>query len=436
MMWLQVLALIFSMEYAHSYTKQDYLNVMTDIFDTNKYNKKVLPASDYDSSAVLLDVSFHVMGINDIDEIAEKLVTAGFLYISWVDSGLSWNFTQHNDLQRIFVPQKDIWRPDIFLQNGFSKFKGLGGSFYYVEVDYTGRSHWRPFEVFESRCSLVTTYFPFDHQKCEVTFVVWSYSILEVEIYKSKEGIIIDKDFEANSVWDITSVKHEVARDTRESTITFTFNLRRKPQYYVINIILPVVLLGLLNGLVFIIPVETGEKSGYSITVFLSLAVYLTLISTILPVTSEEVSILGIYLLFQVIVGVIVLFVTTIQLRLNSRSSSIPVTGFCLKIVKIGCRKPRFTCCGNKDDNRQEIRIFLSKLKRPDDISKNSVKSKRHSEVDHFSQPLNHVNVSVDNEEEYSWNDVVSASDFIAFWCFMTIYITLTVTILIKLISG
>ena len=432
-MWLRIIALIFSMEYVHLYTKQDYENVMTEIFNTNKYNNNVLPIRYDEQSAVLLDISFHVMGINDIDEIAEKMVTAGYLHISWMDSGLPWNKTQHNDLERIFVPQEKIWRPDIFLQNGFSKFKGLGGSFYNVEVHYTGTSHWMPFEVFESRCSLVTTYFPFDHQTCNVTFVVWSYSIYEVEIYKSKEGIIIEKEFEANSVWDITSLKHEVARETLESKITFTFNLRRKPQYYVINIILPVVLLGLLNGLVFIIPAETGEKSGYSITVFLSLAVYLTLISAILPITSEEVSVLGIYLLFQVIVGVIVLFVTTIQLRLNSRSSSIPVAGFSLKIAKIGSRKQRFSCCGKKNNNSQEISIFLSKLQHPDDISQNRDKANRHNEFYHFSQPLND---SVDNEEEYSWNDVVSATDFIAFWCFIFIYVILTVTVLIILISG
>ena len=67
--------------------------------------------------------------------------------ISWTDDGLSWNSTQHNNLETIFVPQTDIWKPDIFLQNGFTKFKELGGSYYYMEVISDGAVLWMPFEV-------------------------------------------------------------------------------------------------------------------------------------------------------------------------------------------------------------------------------------------------------------------------------------------------
>ena len=43
-----------------------------------------------------------------------------------------------------------------------------------------------------------------------------------------------------------------------------------------------------------------GEKMGYSITVFLSLVVFLSIIGTHLPVNSEQVTVLGVYLVIQV----------------------------------------------------------------------------------------------------------------------------------------
>ena len=264
--------------------------------------------------------------------------------------------------------------------------------------------------MFESRCSLDTSYYPFDSQSCGISFVVWSYSVAQVEIFKSKQGIIIADGFEANSVWDITSVSYDVSKETRESKITFTFKLKRKPLYYVVNIILPVVFLGLLNGLVFIIPAETGEKSGYSVTVFLSLAVFLTIISTLLPVNSEKVSIFGIYLLLQVVIGVFVLFVSTIQLRLNCRSPSRPVTGIFLRIAKFGCCKNSLRCT----------------VKRNNDVV--SLPEKR--------PPSEQVLADVEDNDHYSWSDVVSSLDFIGFWCFVAVYLIITIVIFSILMSG
>ena len=146
MIWFHIIALLISVDCVSSQTKQDHINVITEIFTTNQYNKKVLPQEDA-TSPVVLDLSFFFLGINEIDELAEKLVTTGYLLISWTDDGLAWNSTQHNNLETIFIPQTDIWKPDIFLQNGFTKFKELGGSYYYMEVISDGAVLWMPFEV-------------------------------------------------------------------------------------------------------------------------------------------------------------------------------------------------------------------------------------------------------------------------------------------------
>jgi len=56
---------------------------------------------------------------------------------------------------------------------------------------------------------------------------------------------------------------------------------------------MPIVLTSLLVVLVFIVPVESGEKVSYVLTVFLSLAVLLTIVADSLPSTSITTSILG-----------------------------------------------------------------------------------------------------------------------------------------------
>ena len=67
----------------------------------------------------------------------------------------------------------------------------------------------------------------------------------------------------------------------------------RRTQFYNLNVMMPIVLTSLLVVLVFIVPVESGEKVSYVLTVFLSLAVLLTIVADSLPSTSITTSILG-----------------------------------------------------------------------------------------------------------------------------------------------
>lgn len=152
-----------------------------------------------------------------------------------------------------------------------------------------------PFSVFESRCSMNIFNFPFDIQSCDIKFVTWSHFAEQIEITKSSKGINF-YEYEENAVWDILDTTSEIKKEGRESEVKFTFKLRRKSQYYVMNIILPVIFLGYLNILVFVIPADAGEKMSFSVTVFLSFAVFLTIISTLLPTSSENIPVHAMYL--------------------------------------------------------------------------------------------------------------------------------------------
>jgi hypothetical protein len=60
---------------------------------------------------------------------------------------------------------------------------------------------------------------------------------------------------------------------------------------------MPVVFLGLLNILVFLIPAESGERISYSVTVMLAITVFLSSVADSLPKTSSPISLLSYYLL-------------------------------------------------------------------------------------------------------------------------------------------
>ncbi|KAK3590153.1 hypothetical protein CHS0354_041209 [Potamilus streckersoni] len=56
-----------------------------------------------------------------------------------------------------------------------------------------------------------------------------------------------------------------------------------------------------MNACVFVLPAKAGKKASFSVTVFLALAVFLTIVTLTLPQNSDNVSYLGIYLVIMAV---------------------------------------------------------------------------------------------------------------------------------------
>lgn len=283
------------------------------------------------------------------------------------------------------------------LKNGFTRFEEMGESFNYVFLANDGSVIWKPYEVFETRCSIDITYFPYDTQVCKITFIVWTYIVSEVDIASTSHGIEF-YEYEENSVWSIITTDAVLKTLSSESEVSFTITLQRKPRYYVINIILPIVCLGFMGVLAFVVPADAGEKMSYSVTVFLSFAVFLTIISAQLPVNSETSSFLSLYLIFQMILGALVLVMSSVQLRLHHRKSNQNISRFFVGAVMAErCLRCRRKC----HHSRKVQTCFVEK----------------------------YVENEMLHESGIEWHDVTSAIDFFCFWIFLIVNTAATITL-------
>ena len=78
---------MFFIEVARSQHKRYYENVLHEIFTERKYDKNILPKLN-STEAVSLGISLIFIGLEEIDETKEKLVSTGYLEMSWLDPGL------------------------------------------------------------------------------------------------------------------------------------------------------------------------------------------------------------------------------------------------------------------------------------------------------------------------------------------------------------
>ncbi|CAC5388588.1 unnamed protein product [Mytilus coruscus] len=311
-------------------------------------------------------ITFKLYGISGIDEIQQKLTTTGYLEIAWRDELLSWMPSNYGGLSYIYYPQGDVWKPDISLQNGFSKLEELGSKFITVYINSDGIVSWRPFHIFESKCDIDSTYFPFDRQTCHLDFVAWCLSKRDVSL-KQGNGIDLADDLQSHGEWNIVSSSASNHMDQYETKVRFTIVIQRKPLYAIMNYIIPIVLLSILDVFTFTIPVDTGERIGYVITVWLAFAVFLTIISDSLPKSSETIPIVSIYIMIQISIGTLIVIISAIESRFVHLSDDEPVNTILITLAK-KCRKrsvqpePKITKCMERDETSVTWKEAISAL--------------------------------------------------------------------------
>ncbi|CAG2188563.1 CHRNN [Mytilus edulis] len=176
---------------------------------------------------MILDIDFFLVGIDEVDELKQRLITTAYLIIGWTDEYLNWTASDFGELYQLYFPQTDIWMPGITLKNGFSKLEKLGSSFTKARVMNRGQVTWVPFEVFESKFTIDIKYFPYDQQSCDIIFVVWSSSVADVVVTIWNNGIQLDS-MEANAEWSVVSTSARENVKSTESTVIFTLNLKKE----------------------------------------------------------------------------------------------------------------------------------------------------------------------------------------------------------------
>ncbi|KAK3802386.1 hypothetical protein RRG08_034531 [Elysia crispata] len=293
----------------------------------NGYEYKIRPAS-----SVTVNVKLSLLNINLLDVPTQQLSVSGWLVfdipvqrlsvggwlsLSWTDERLVWNTSDYGGIEDIYDTEAVLWRPEIIVDNSVSNLGVISDDALLIRATYLGEMTWEPPGIFETHCDVDVTYYPFDTQICVVEVTSWAYTLTEVSL-EAEESTINFDDFEKSGEWDVldswTERKILVDGDVNHSEVVFTLKLKRKPAYYVMTILLPVVVTSLLCGLVFMLPVESGEKVGYSLTILLTYSVIITLVASYMPPTSKHTSVLSVYNTLILFVGGVCVLLTVFVL--------------------------------------------------------------------------------------------------------------------------
>lgn len=360
MRYFQVLILTALVAATGAASDSDMRQLLDHILNSTAYSSRVRPIKDT-GNILSVNVDMFLVSLNDVDEVEQKIQTTAYLKVMWSDYFLSWTPASFANIQKITVKQDRIWKPDLALANAYDTISGLGDSFMYLTITYQGEVTWYPYQVFDSTCSLNMTYFPFDSQACDIQLVTWSSTKEMINIVSGTDGLDTTY-YESNANWDLLSASTSDASTSTTAGIAFTLNIKRKPFFFLLNFIIPIVCLSILNLFVFVLPCESGEKTNYAIVLFLSFAIFLLIVTEIMPEGMKTVPVMSTYLLIECVMSTIIVFVTIIQLRLHNQDSDTPVPHFLKSFVGIVFAVKRKLCLDkNYEDEARKREEELEK---------------------------------------------------------------------------
>lgn len=261
------------------------------------YKKSLRPLRK-GSDMLTVYFSLIIKDIIDVDERNQLLKLNVQLNETWVDHILHWNPEEFGGITELRIPASEMWIPDITLYNtGDSAVLAQGNvTSSNVILRYDGHVSLisKPF-VQHSTCLLNIRYFPFDVQKCSLKFGSWTFDQRLVDLLNGTAGPAF-KDFVPNEQWDLgfsffrRNVEWYECCPQRYVDITLYMGLRRKPLYYIHKLVMPILLLSALSMVGFLMPYNVGVvKANLSISLFLSMTVFLLLVAETIPRTSTHV---------------------------------------------------------------------------------------------------------------------------------------------------
>ncbi|XP_041374684.1 neuronal acetylcholine receptor subunit alpha-3-like [Gigantopelta aegis] len=235
----------------------------------------------------------------------------------WVDTRLQWSQTGNPDF--FFEDDKKLWVPELMVDNSVLSLGVIRADNILLRVRYDGEVTWEPTGIFYTSCNIDISYYPFDKQKCQLEITSWAYNIGEQNLTFLGTGFNL-QDFSSNAEWDLvdTTTGHRLIVEEGQTfaQLDFVFTTTRRASYYVLNIVLPIMLMSLLSVLVFLLPFQSGEKASYALTVLLSYTVLLTIVAAEMPPISNSVSILAVYLALILVIGATTTFLSVVNLYL------------------------------------------------------------------------------------------------------------------------
>ncbi|KAK6039362.1 Neurotransmitter-gated ion-channel ligand binding domain protein [Cooperia oncophora] len=273
----------------------DEERLMMDVF--RGYNSLIQPVKNISDTPIIVKIALQLVLLINVDEKDQVMHTNVWLTLKWTTDFKCVrnpvNYRLKSDKFQFVQRRTKYGLPDIVL------FNNADGNYEVsfmcnVVINHLGDMLWVPPAIYKS--SITRT---------------------RLNLSSNKPNGLICPEYAPSSIWDVMDAPASLVN--KRSRIEFQVRIRRKTLFYTVVLIIPTVLMAFLSMAVFFLPTDSGEKMTLTISVLLSIVVFLLLVSKILPPTSSTIPLMAKYLLLTFVLNVITILVTVIIINVYFR---------------------------------------------------------------------------------------------------------------------
>nr|ACO48374.1 acetylcholine receptor DES-2-like protein [Haemonchus contortus] len=308
------------------------IQLVHDLLD--KYDKKAKPMWD-NTKPVNVSFTVSLYQILELNEPQQFVLLNAWIIERWYDEFLYWSPMEYQNITELRLPYDSIWLPDTTLYNSLvmkdddtrrllnaKLTTDLQRRASLIELLYP--------TIYKFSCLLDLRFFPFDVQNCTMIFSSWTYDQTGIDYFPASDEISIANYLE-NEGWELLKTevsRHEVKYSCCPNAYTLlhlTLYLRRKPLFYLVNLIIPTSIITLIAIVGFFTTSSASgmreEKVSLGITTLLSMSILMLMVSDQMPTTSTFIPLIGWFILAMIMVISLGTVVSSIIIAVQKRGS-------------------------------------------------------------------------------------------------------------------
>ncbi|XP_068162287.1 5-hydroxytryptamine receptor 3A-like [Antennarius striatus] len=257
------------------------------------------PVRNYQrATRVYLEVLLYA--ILDVVEKDQKFIPYVWTVVRWKNEYISWDPKQFCGIDNVSLPTNALWKPDLTIEEMTEKDKAPQSP--YLSINSRGDVEFRTNQVLVSTCRMHIYKFPFDTQRCNLSFKSVIHSAKDIQLMasdNSSEATEESRDMMRTQYeWLFINMKVTTRNATDpedQDTIIYTINMKRRSVLYIVNFLLPVLFFLCLDLASFMISNKGGEKLSFKVTVLLAVTVLQLILNEILPSSSNKIPLIAVY---------------------------------------------------------------------------------------------------------------------------------------------
>ena len=285
----------------------------------------IRPGLDFGDTVV--NNSLDIFHLAELNEVKGYITLVGLFTILWIDDRMTWEPETYGGIKSVTISSEKVWVPRLVIANGAESIAPISTKPSDVVFHYDGLAKWTPDCVIKTLCYMEIPAYPFDIHGCHIEIV--PYRGMNELLFTTMMFTIGTTHFQEDTEWALinTHADFELPDDISLFPMAyFEVQFKRKPIFLVVYIVIPAAFLSVLNPVVFLMPVGSGERVSVSISVLLSFAVFQGLLGKIIPQTSSPMPYLCYYVLTVSAIGGLITILIVISERLfkNFGEKSVP----------------------------------------------------------------------------------------------------------------